>query len=111
MPPPTTIIMKMPLAFSVYLPSPSVARLKVQLHITEVQRPQSTMRMALSGSFTTAKLEPVNTGMLPVTVFGMRMATMMSSMATPLTTIIMVRLDTLAAIRLERKRPQSIRNQ
>ncbi len=69
------------------------------------------MRMALSGSFTTAKLEPVNTGMLPVTVFGMRMATMMSSMATPLTTIIMVRLDTLAAIRLERKRPQSIRNQ
>ncbi len=111
MPPPTTIIMKMPLAFSVYLPSPSVARLKMQLHMTEVQRPQSTMRMALIGSWTIVKLVPVNTGMLPVMVLGRRMARMMSSMAVPLTVIIITRLDTLEAMRLETKRPTSMRNQ
>ena len=62
-PPPTTIIMKMPLAAAVYLPRPSVARLNTHDHITEVQRPHSTSSKALRGTVSISNPLPLNTGM------------------------------------------------
>ena len=49
-PPPTTIIIKMPDAWAVYLPSPSVAKLKIEAHMTDVNKPQSTSSRAVSGT-------------------------------------------------------------
>ncbi len=46
MPPPTTIVMKRPDACSVYLPTPSVERLKMTDHMTDVQMPISTKQNA-----------------------------------------------------------------
>ncbi len=46
---PTTSIMKMPDACSVYLPRPSTARLKMPPHISEVHNPQSIRKIALNG--------------------------------------------------------------
>ena len=94
-----------------YLPSPSVARLKMLDHMIEVQRPQNTMRIALSGSVTTWKPEPVNTGMEPVMLFGKNIARRMRIMAAPLVTTIMARLDTLEAMKEEMRRPTSISSQ
>ena len=101
----------MPLAFSVYLPRPSVARLKIDDHMMEVQRPQSTKRIAPRGKVTTWKLEPVNTGSEPVMVFGRNMARRMRIMAVPVVVNIMARLETLEAMKLEMRRPTSIKNQ
>ena len=61
-PPPTTIIMKIPDAAAVYLPNPSVARLKIEDHITDVHKPQRTSRSAATGTVVIWNDSPVNTG-------------------------------------------------
>ena len=75
-PPPTTIIIKIPDAWAVYLPRPSVARLKMEAHITEVNRPQSTSNRAVRGTvvevIVPSRMEI--SGMLTVTLFGVKMA-------------------------------------
>ena len=83
-PPPTTIIIKIPDAWAVYLPRPSVARLKMEAHITEVQSPQSTSNRALIGTvvISTEPSRIFTKGMVTVTLFGVRMAAMMSIMPT-----------------------------
>ena len=83
----------------------------MQLHITDVHRPQSTSRMALSGSVVDSKPEPVNTGMLPVMVLGRKTASRMRAMPRLVAAIIMARLDTLEAMSPATKRPTSMRNQ
>ena len=47
MPPPQTIVMKMPEAAAVYTPSPDVARLKMAPHMTDVASPQSIRKSRL----------------------------------------------------------------
>ena len=49
-PPPTTIVMNSPEAVAVYFPSPSVARLKITPHMTEVQIPQRMMNSTFTGT-------------------------------------------------------------
>ena len=112
-PPPTTIIMKMPLAWAVYLPSPSVARLKILAHMIEVQRPQSTSSRALIGTVADQNLKFImsNSGMLMVLVLGMNMAARISIMATLVVQSISWRDDTLPAMKPETRRPQSISSQ
>ena len=69
MPPPQTRVMKIPEAAAVYLPSPSVERLKIEPHMMEVQRPQRVRNSRLRGA-------------LPmVTDSGMKMARRMNRMA------------------------------
>ena len=110
-PPPTTIIMKMPEAAAVYLPRPSVARLKMQLHITDVHKPHNTSNNALRGTSCISKAEPVNNGMVVVWSLPTNMAPRMSNMPSEVTTTIMVRDDTLLAIAPPTMRPTSISNQ
>ena len=66
----------MPDAWAVYLPSPSVARLKIEAHMTDVNKPQSTSSRAVSGTvvevMVPSRME-IN-GMLTVTLFGVKMA-------------------------------------
>ena len=51
MPPPQTITMNIPEAFSVYFPRPSTAKLKIPPHITEVHNPTNTNNAALIGTW------------------------------------------------------------
>ena len=110
-PPPTTIIMKIPEAWAVYLPRPSVARLKILGHMIEVQRPQSTKNMAEIGTVTNWNEEPVNTGISTVVDLPRSTAKRMNSIPAPLATIIIERLETLLAMKLEHKRPTNMSNQ
>ena len=110
-PPPTTIIMKIPEAWAVYLPRPSVARLKIEDHMIEVQRPQSTRNMAAIGTVTIWNDVPVNTGISTVVDLPRSTARTIKIIPAPLAIIIIMRLDTLSAIKLEQRRPTSIRSQ
>ena len=110
-PPPTTIIIKIPEAAAEYLPRPSVARLKIQLHMTDVQRPQSTNNRAATGTITISNDVPVNTGMETVVDLPRIIAMMMSIIPTTVVIIIIERLETLPPMKLPMKRPTSMRNQ
>ena len=103
MPPPTTIIMKMPEACSLYLPRPSTARLKMAPHMMEVQIPQTARKMHFIGT-----AEPL---MVMLTLSGRKMAMSSRRMASEDTKIICVRVLTLPLMKLLRKRPTIIRNQ
>ena len=103
--------MKMPDAWAVYLPSPSVARLKMEAHMMEVQRPHSTMSNALTGTMVMSKEEPVNKGMSTVIDFGASMAAIIKTMPTALVQSIMVRDDILSAMNPAMNRPTSINSQ
>ena len=111
MPPPTTIIMKIPDADAVYLPKPSVARLKILAHITLVHKPQSTNNKALIGTVTMSKLLPVKTGIDTVMLLPRTIATMINPIAIVVVIIINVRLETLSAMNPVLKRPTNIKNQ
>ena len=110
-PPPTTIIMNIPEACAVYLPRPSVARLNIDAHITEVQSPQSTRNKALSGTTVISNELPVKSGMEAVIVFGDIMARTTRTMPAPDVHSISTFDDTLSAIKPEMNRPTSISNQ
>ena len=111
MPPPQTSAMKIPEAFSVYLPNPSTAKLKMPPHMTEVQRPTSTSSAALTGTLTSPKPSaPLKTGRLTGT-FGANMAPSVSSRPAEDTTISMLFADTLLPIIAPRSRPTSISSQ
>ena len=110
-PPPQTSAMKIPEAFSVYLPSPSTARLKMPPHMTEVQRPISTSSAALTGTFTSPKpAEPLKTGRLTATS-GANIAPSVSNRPTEETTVSILLADTLLPMAAPSRRPISIRNQ
>ena len=106
MPPPTTMVMKMPEAASVYLPRPSTERLKMPPHMMEVHRPQRAMSTLLVGTGCSLMNERVI-----VLLSGMKMLMMSSRMATADTSDNWVRVDTLPEMKLEQKRPIIIRNQ
>ena len=110
-PPPTTIIMKIPDAAAEYLPNPSVARLKILLHIIEVQRPQRTNSNAAIGTVTNVKEEPVNTGIDTVVDLPRTTAATIHTIPNIVVPIIIERLDTFPPIKLPMKRPTSISNQ
>lgn len=103
--------MKIPEAAAVYFPSPSVAKLKIDVHMMEVQRPQSTKRTAAIGTTTVLKDEPEKTGIETVTVFPKKIAKTINTIATEVAIVIIALLETLFAMKLEQKRPTSIRNQ
>ena len=100
--------MKIPDAAAVYLPSPSVARLKMLVHMTEVHSPHRTRSMALMGTVAILNPVPVNTGIATVLVLSSIMAARMSTMPTAVTTMVIVLLDTLLAIALPMMRPTSM---
>ena len=102
-PPPTTIIMKMPEAISLYLPRPSVQRLKIAPHMIEVQIPQAAMKTHLRGT-----AEPL---MVMLRLSGMKIAMRSRRMATEETAIICVRVETLPLMALLAKRPTIISSQ
>ena len=110
-PPPTTIIMNAPEARAVAEPSPSTARLKIVPHMTEVQSPQRTRRRAESGTWTIPKPEPVNTGIEVLTPAGTNIATSMRAAATAAAQLNWVRLEITPLMKLDTKRPMSMRNQ
>ena len=110
-PPPTTIIIKMPDAAAEYFPRPSVARLKMQLHMIDVHKPQSTNNRAAIGTITILNDVPVNTGIETVVDLPRIMAKMMSIIPATVVIIIIERLETLPPMKLPMKRPTSIRNQ
>lgn len=110
-PPPTTIIMKMPDAAAEYLPKPSVARLKILGHMTEVHKPHNTNKKAATGTVTIWKAEPVNTGISIVVALPNIMANKTRAIPTTDVAIIMVLLDILFAMNPAVKRPTSIKNQ
>ena len=67
MPPPHTIIMKMPDAAAVCLPKPSTARLKIAPHITDVQSPQSIKSSIFTGTSAMPKdISYLNTGIFTI---------------------------------------------
>ena len=103
--------MNIPEADAVYLPSPSVARLKIHAHITLVQRPQSTKKSAQMGTVTMLNDDPVNTGIDTDELFPKNIAMMMNVMASVVVQTIKVRLEILSAIKPVQKRPINIRNQ
>lgn len=82
MPPPTTIVMKRPDALAVYLPRPSVARLKMPPHMTEVHRPQSRRKRHFMGTSPLVMLRNLISGSLKVTDSGRRIAMSTRMMAT-----------------------------
>src|SRR5574344_727718 len=103
--------MKIPDAAAEYFPNPSVARLKILLHIIDVQRPQRTNSNAAIGTVTNVNEEPVNTGIDTVVVLPRTIAAMISTIPSVVVPIIIVLLDTLPPIKLPMKRPTSINNQ
>ena len=58
-PPPTTIVIKIPDAEAVKRPNPSTARLNIPPHITEVHNPIKTRYIALIGTLASKKLTPL----------------------------------------------------
>ena len=103
--------MKIPDAEAVYLPRPSVARLKIQAHITLVQSPTRTSSRAQIGTTTILKELPVNTGIETVVSLPRSMAITISSIAIEVAHIIRVRLETLSAMNPALNLPTSIKNQ
>ena len=110
-PPPTTIIINIPEAGSVYFPRPSVARLKIHGHITLVHSPQSTSNNAETGTTTILKAEPVNTGIETAALLPNTIAVVMSIIARMVVHDINVLLEILLAMKPAMKRPMSIKNQ
>ena len=110
-PPPTTIAMKIPEAFSVYLPRPSVARLKMQPHMIEVQRPIRTRNTVKRGTLFTAK-EPLLKPIMETPFWGltnMEMST--NTIPTQETVSSCARLEILPLMKPEVRRPTSINSQ
>ena len=103
--------MKIPEAAAEYLPRPSVAKLKMLDHITEVHKPQRTNSGAAMGTVTNWNDEPVNTGMAIVVLLPRTIANSIRKMPRLAVTIIMALLETLSAINPAEKRPTSMRNQ
>ena len=101
----------MPDAAAEYFPRPSVARLKMQLHMIDVHKPQSTNNRAAIGTITILNDVPVNTGIETVVDLPRIMAKMMSIIPATVVIIIIERLETLPPMKLPMKRPTSIRNQ
>ena len=105
--------MKMPDACAVYFPSPSVARLKIEAHITEVQRPTKTKRRALIGTMT--KLSSLfmisKIGIFTVIDFGVKIAARIRTIAVAVVQSINVREETLPAMKPAIKRPISMSSQ
>ena len=108
-PPPTTIIIKIPEACAVYLPKPSTARLKIPPHIMDVHKPQSTKNRALTG--TEAISNPFSTlypGIETVISFGVKIAINIKQIAVAETTINCVRVATLPLMTLLAERPTNM---
>lgn len=110
-PPPTTIIIKIPEACAVYFPKPSVARLKIQGHIIEVHNPTKTNNIALSGICVISNELPVKSGIDVITVLGTIMAQTTSNMLIAVAVISNVRDEILAATKLTNVLPINIINQ
>src|SRR5690554_4825115 len=115
-PPPQTIVMKIPAAAGVYLPNPSTARLNILPHIIEVQRPTNTKNSALIG--TSAKpnerapsADLCNTGSSTRLVVDEKIAARTSTNPTIERELSIVLLDTLLPSDAPTKRPINIRNQ
>ena len=111
-PPPTTIIIKIPEACAVYLPKPSTARLKIPPHIMDVHKPQSTKNRALTG--TEAISNPFSTlypGIETVISFGVKIAINIKQIAVAETTINCVRVATLPLMTLLAERNTHPANQ
>ena len=101
-------------AFSVYLPNPSTARLKIPPHITEVQRPTSTSNIALIGTFTNPNKPSalfLNTGIFTIVSVEDKMAPNTNAMPIAETVVSIAFADTLAPTAAPTRRPMSIKNQ
>ena len=102
-PPPTTMVMNRPEAAAVNLPRPSVARLKITPHMTDVQMPHRMMSSTLTG--TSAPWRVI------LTSSGMKMATRSNRMASDDVQMSCERGETLPEIRELLKRPTSMSSQ
>src|SRR5690554_1515099 len=77
MPPPQTKVLNIPVAAGVNLPNPSTARLNMLPHMIDVQKPTSTMNMALMGICTNPNDRPpsdVNAGNVTSMLVGEKIA-------------------------------------
>ena len=106
--------MKIPEAFSVYLPNPSTARLKIPPHMMDVQSPTNARNIALTGTCTSPNIPSelfLNTGIFTIESVGANMAeiTRIIPMAEAVPNIALaeILLPILAPIR----RPTNISNQ
>ena len=104
------MVIKRPEAAAVYLPKPSTARLKMPPHITDVQRPQSTINRHFTGT-PDVMMKPSETlyaGMLIVRSPGKKMVISSSAIAVVVTKSICERVDTFPLMIELEKRPTSI---
>ena len=87
--------------------------MKMDAHITEVHRQTSTSNNALSGTvfISTEPSRIFTSGMVVVTLFGVRMAAMMSTIPKEVQNSIIWREDTLPPMALATIRPTSISSQ
>ena len=110
-PPPTTIVMKIPDAFAVYFPRPSVARLKIPPHITDVQRPQRKMNTQDNGTLASVMVINPKSRLSVVSILPVNMAATIRTIPTEDTVISWVRVDTFPEIAVLVARPTSISSQ
>ena len=88
-PPPTTKVMKMPEAASVYLPRPSTERLKMPPHMMEVHKPHAAMNIHLIGiGFSTDCFTPL------IVSSALTLKVELSGIKIPINKRIIARLDT-----------------
>ena len=101
----------MPEAFAVYLPRPSVARLKIPPHITDVQRPQRKMNTQDNGTFASVIVMKPRSRFSVVSMLPVNMAATISMIPTEDTVISCVRVDTFPEIAVLVARPTSMSSQ
>ena len=104
--------MKIPEAAAVYLPKPSVAKLKIPPHITEVQSPQRVKSITVTG--TSARLKDIfllNTGMFTNKSVGRNIAMSTKSNPKEATKESIALLENLAPKVPPINRPMNIKNQ
>ena len=107
------MVINSPDAVAVYLPKPSVARLKITPHITDVHKPQRMMNNTLAGTSASMKQlwERSGTVRLILLASGMKIATKRNRSATHEVTVSCVRDETFPLMNALTKRPTSIKSQ
>ena len=103
---------KIPEAAAVYLPNPSVAKLKIPPHITEVQSPQRVKNMTLEGTSASPKeIFLLKTGIFTTTSVGKKIANNTNNKPKEATKESITLLENLAPKAPPTNRPTNIKNQ
>ena len=111
-PPPQTSTIKIPEAASVYLPSPSTARLKIPPHITEVHNPQRIKKATFNGTLAIPnQISLKNTGIPTVVSAGLKIDSNTNTAAKEAVAPNIALLEILAPNAPPNRRPISIKNQ